>query len=178
MVHIMVDIETLGRRPGCKVLSIGAVVFDKNGLKDTVYVIIDRDNQGTLHEDPATLEWWQTQHDMLQDLESNNRSQRLDTALKQFNDFIAQSKLKYNDPNLCLWGNGPEFDNAILQVACAEMNIAPSWIHSDNRCYRTLKKMVPELKINRVGTLHNALDDANSQALHAIEILNRLNVWE
>lgn len=177
MLNIMLDIETLGRRPGCKVLSIGAVVFNRNGLHLDFYVEVDRNNQGTLHEDPATLEWWETQNGLLDKLTNGDNRHNLNDALGLFNTFIEQSKHTLGESELCLWGNGPEFDNAILQVACAEMGITPNWIHSDNRCYRTLKKIVPNLKITRVGTLHNALDDAKSQALHAIEIMNILNTW-
>ena len=37
MIHVMCDLETLGRRPGCKLLSIGAVVFGPKGLGAEFY---------------------------------------------------------------------------------------------------------------------------------------------
>jgi inhibitor of KinA sporulation pathway (predicted exonuclease) len=52
------------------------------------------------------------------------------------------------------------------------------WKFYNNRCYRTLKNL-PAAKgttIDRgTGTHHNALDDAVSQAKHAVQILKRMD---
>ena len=41
--------------------------------------------------------------------------------------------------------------------------------------YRTLKNLLPYIEMERVGEHHNALDDAKSQALHAIKLLKELH---
>lgn len=52
---VMVDLETLGTRPGCKILSIGAVEFgvgpdyNEDGLGAEFYVEVQRAHQGNLH---------------------------------------------------------------------------------------------------------------------------------
>ena len=60
MQNVMIDLETLGRRAGCAILSIGAVAFDlKQGLGEEMYVVVNRQscNAAELHEDLSTLDW-------------------------------------------------------------------------------------------------------------------------
>ena len=58
---MMFDVETLGRRAGCVILSIGAVRFDIDSktISDEFYVTIDAADSKSygLHTDPETLEW-------------------------------------------------------------------------------------------------------------------------
>ena len=44
MEHCMVDLETLGKRAGCPILSIGAVFFDpvEKQLGEEFYVVVNR----------------------------------------------------------------------------------------------------------------------------------------
>ena len=46
--HAMTDLETLGKAPGCKILSIGAVMFNESGVGRPFYAAINRDVQGSL----------------------------------------------------------------------------------------------------------------------------------
>jgi exodeoxyribonuclease VIII len=74
-------------------------------------------------------------------------------------------------PNDCkLWGNGASFDNAILANAYAALKMEQPWAFWNDRCYRTIKAMHPKQKQQHLGTHHNALDDAISQAEHLIAI--------
>jgi DNA polymerase III epsilon subunit-like protein len=41
MSDVMIDLETLGRRPGCAILSIGAVEFGPAGLGRELYIVLD-----------------------------------------------------------------------------------------------------------------------------------------
>jgi len=74
-----------------------------------------------------------------------------------------------------VWGNGSNFDNVILEHTYRLLNIKLAWKNQNDRCFRTLKKIYPEMKIERCGTYHNALDDAITQAKHAIKIYGRIN---
>jgi hypothetical protein len=64
MINVMVDIETLGTEPGCVVLSIGAVAFDKEmGFVEDFYEVIntvDSFSEGLTY-DNDTLAWWKKQ---------------------------------------------------------------------------------------------------------------------
>jgi DNA polymerase III epsilon subunit-like protein len=184
--HVMVDLETLGTLPGCRILSIGAVFFSQDGLGQEFYREAQINYQGDLVVEEATLGWWQSRPAEVRDrlFEGQNDKPVLRTVLEQFNawldsyadrDVIDQ---KIGHLRLGLWGNGADFDNAILQVAFDRVcESGPAWPFWSNRCYRTLKNLAPSIKMVRQGNHHNALDDAKSQALHAAELLNYLNAW-
>jgi 3' exoribonuclease, RNase T-like len=179
MTNVMVDLETLGNKPGCKIMSIGAVVFGPSGLGAEFYMKVQRHHQGLLIEDPDTMAWWSNQAPEAKAEIFGSDEERgampLGFALNEFNEFLERVSKRdakgILDTNL--WGNGSDFDNAILQVALAATDLEPSWKFWNNRCYRTLKSMYPGIKMNRAGTHHNALDDAKSQAEHAVRILYR-----
>jgi hypothetical protein len=73
-----------------------------------------------------------------------------------------------------VWGNGAAFGNVILRSAYAACGLLPPWEFWNDRCYRTLKNLRPDIKLERSGTHHNALDDAITQAEHAVVILSAL----
>jgi len=45
------------------------------------------------------------------------------------------------------------------------------WYFWNDRCYRTMKSLYPQIPMERDGVHHNALDDAISQARHLMAIL-------
>lgn len=173
--RIMVDLETLGKRAGCAILSIGAVTFSaETGIVGTpFYMVVNASSCALygLHSDPETLAWWDAQSDeakrVLRYAEDYETSASIKFALAQFNEYVSQ----FDNPEI--WGNGSDFDNAILIAAMAQYGIEPAWKFWNNRCFRTLKNMYPEIKMDRHGTYHNALDDAITQAKHAMAILKQ-----
>jgi hypothetical protein len=176
MTDVMIDLETLGQRAGCAILSIGAVAFDHKTkqLGAECYVVVNRAScrEHGLHEDAGTLAWWAKQADaakaVLQQAESGVK---LPKALAQLTSFLSQFERK----GLKVWGNGSDFDNAILTACYAAVGQPLPWDFWHNRCYRTLKALRPELKLQRQGTYHNALDDAKTQAQHAMQLLEALH---
>jgi len=172
--RVMVDLETLGRGAGCVILSIGAVVFDEvtGELGHTFYTSISRASclAAGLTEDESTVTWWSRQapeaQQALRDAESLE-APSLTNALMEFAAF-----LNINDE---VWGNGSDFDNVILAAAYSATGMILPWKFWNNRCYRTLKNLRPEIKLERIGTHHNALDDAKTQAAHAIQLLRALS---
>lgn len=171
MKHIMVDLETLGTVPGCTILSIGAVFFDKDqGLGEEFYRVISRVDCALigLEEDPSTINWWDRQS-------AEARTVLIEAALdgqssmgQVLTDFTAYIK---RDTKVKVWGNGADFDNAILAVAYRAVNQRQGWTAYNGRCYRTVKNLLPGPELVRSGTYHNALDDAKTQALHLIGIM-------
>lgn len=179
MKDIMLDLETLGTKPGCVVLSIGAIAFDaKHGeLGDEFYEVIGIRSceRAGLKIDPKTQSWWQRQSDDAKQvllLAGEELASSLARVLGRFDLFLAkQSPLD----ELQVWGNGSDFDQPILQACYTAIYSEAPWSYWNNRCYRTLKSFTPDLKIVRArGTHHNALDDARAQALHAISIYEKL----
>ena len=177
-INVMVDLETLGTRPGCKVMSIGAVVFSPEGVSDTqrFNAIISRHAQPpSLHEDVATLMWWSQQSKEAKDrlFGDNVAAHAMPYVLADFSLW-----LKNLGGEVLVWGNGADFDNPILSTAYNACHIAQPWGSWNGRCYRTLKNLRPEIKLVRSGLHHDALDDAISQATHAVNILNAISGWE
>ena len=180
MKDIMVDLETLGTVPGCGVLSIGAVAFDpysdSEELGDKFYLVVDRRScaKAGLKEDPDTLAWWHRQspaaQQVLSDAQDPKVAKQLTVALGDFNKFLPSGAR--------VWGNGADFDNPILACAYAAVGLKQGWAPYNGRCYRTLKGLpgARNVPFERVGTYHNALDDAVSQALHAVRVFKALNL--
>lgn len=167
--NTMVDLETLGRRAGCSILSIGATYFDEAGVEGEFYAVVSQESceKAGLHTDPETLAWWEEQSPEAREvLEiSKNSGMLLADALDLFGVFMKGTKV---------WGNGSDFDNAILYACYAAVGKEVPWKFWDSRCYRTLKGLFPSVKLVRQGTYHNALSDAISQATHASEILRAM----
>lgn len=180
--HVMVDLETLGTRPGCRILSIGAVVMLKSIEIPTTsiefYRELDPNDQPGLTVDPATWAWWQEQDPAARDrLFATGGKPGLLPGLKEFGLWLSSVSASYKDqPQVCIWGNGADFDNAILQVAFAAAGLPQPWPFWNNRCYRTLKNLRPDLPAVRQGVHHNALDDARTQAFHALKLFDALQV--
>ena len=171
--HIMIDLETLGTRPGSVILSIGAVVFDlKTGkLEAEFYKNIDRASceKVGLTTDNATVEWWEKQSPEAKAALEPDQVKLLD-ALAAFTDWFARVGGE------CVWGHGATFDLVLLAEAYRAERVPPPWKFWNERCCRTvlaLGNRTPDK--TRFGLHHNALDDAKSQAM-AVAAALRLGV--
>lgn len=173
--HVMVDLETLGRRAGCQVLSLGAVFFGPDGLGDEFYRNLKLEEQADmgLTTDEDTVKWWSRQSPEARAALEVDRVHPT-RALIDFGDW-----LKARSPEPRFWGNGASFDEPILIAAHEALKVSVSWKYRNSRCFRTLKELHKNVpwKGDR-GVAHHALDDAKSQALHAVKILNSIpNGW-
>lgn len=173
--HIMLDIETAATDSNAAILSIGACRFSEAGIDDTFHIGIktkDSQREG-FSVDIETLLWWMDQTKEAQD--SWRRLENRTTVAGALHEFSRWVNLR-NLP-ACMWGNGSDFDCVVLGNAYSRMSIGRPWSYSRNRCYRTIKNMATDIKMQRVGTHHSAVDDAVSQAEHLITILERKE-WE
>lgn len=165
---IMLDLETMGNDSKSAIIAIGAVAFNDNNVVDKFYTQINLTssmrNGGFV--DGSTVMWWLKQSDEARAaFADNDNAPHLQSALLEFGNW-------YNKVNGGeVWGNGAMFDNSILSSAYKNCGFEQPWKLWDDMCYRTVKNMNKHIKLNRVGTYHNAVDDAESQALHLIEIL-------
>lgn len=163
---VMVDIETLGTRPGDVVLSIGAVWFSvEEGIKSTFHVSIDPESSKAagMRAQKSTLEWWEKQSEAARQAAFGGEFS-LQSALKQFSMWLPQGD------TTTVWGNGANFDNALLNAAYRAAKMDQPWTFWNDRCYRTMSSMFTKTRVERVGTGHNALDDATTQALRLIQM--------
>jgi hypothetical protein len=175
----MLDLETLGTRAGGKILQIAAVRFDANGLHEEFDVVIDRWSQGTLTEDLKTRAWW-AQQDPAVHAKVFGGQVPINAALRQFDQWLRSIAPERPDKpgtyDVKLWGNGADFDNVYLLGAYSVIwpDATVCWSFRGHRCFRTLKSLKPDLPLERVGAHHDALDDAKTQALHAIKVYKAL----
>lgn len=171
MRHVMVDLETLGTTPGCCLLSIGACAFDPAAGElhtDTFYTAILQDGQeeNGLHVSASTEAWWAKQSPEARKVFTDPTAIFLPMALTAFNVWL----LRVAGPDALVYGNGADFDNPVMSVAYKVADVPQGWKAYNGRCYRTLKALLPAVKLVRTGTHHNALGDAQSQAEHLCRI--------
>lgn len=178
MTHIMVDLESLSTQPTARIVSIGAVKFDRErGVYDRYYQAVFApeinpfmqshvDDDG-FHLSNDTITWWLKQDAAARAVFTDHFSVNIDTALKTFNQWALADSLT---EEVRMWGNGASFDNVILSEAYRIRNLERPWMFWNDRCYRTVKALHPDIPLERSGTHHNALDDAESQALHLLNM--------
>lgn len=173
MTHIMLDIETLGTKPGCVVLSIGAVSFNPaaaSAPQGTFYAEIDifSSLMAGLTIDPQTVEFWQKQ----------TKEKRTQTIFANpiniyaaFNTFIDWVQMQSPDEkNRFVWANSPSFDCLILETALLRCEMEWPWTFRDLTDCRTAYRMA-KLDISSIAPskeAHHALADAEYQvrAIH------------
>ena len=177
VVHIMIDIETLGKTPGSVILSIGSVVFDiktgdpVEGEKSCFYDVIDLESSlhAGLEVDASTLLWWMSDDQqearslLLEELNDENASD-IHEVLADLESFIE----KWSEGcDKIIWANPPTFDLMILESAYDILYMDVPWNHYEMMDLRTLKKLYtgpkPKFEIAE-GVKHNALYDAKLQA--------------
>ena len=169
MTQVMVDLETLGNNSTAVIIAIGAVEFDpKSGeLGREFYRVVDGQScvDAGLKMDVSTVMWWM-QQDIAARAAFQTKGVPIVAALGDLAEWLPEEA--------CMWGNGATFDNVILSNAYRAVSLKQPWPFWGDRCYRTLKNLRPDVKFVREGTYHNALDDAKSQARHAIALINAL----
>lgn len=174
--HVMLDIETLGTRPGCAVLSIGAVEFDPrgDGERNSLYCDIDAVDcqRFGLAIDADTVKWWMQQPDKAR-MAAVNGGSTLPAALGHLSAWLhPMTKLR-------LWTNGINFDLPILEAAYRACGITVPWSYRDGRDVRTLMELAG-LTPADVPTIeglveHNALHDCLWQVKAVQMAFRRLN---
>lgn len=164
-----IDLETLDTKPTSAILSIGAVQFDRDSGKIGIryYASINPDEAiaaGTVSG--GTLTWWMQQSDKAKQVFSEKGKVPLGGhggALATLASHLRST------PGPRVWGDGSSFDIAILEHAFARVGGALEipWKFWDIRDMRTT---VDDAGIDlglvpRAGTHHNAVDDAEFQAI-------------
>lgn len=178
MPDCMLDLETLGTRPGCAILSIGAVVFDRYSgtLGAEFYTVVNRKScqKHGLFEEASTLQWWDKQSEEARKViaEADTAQNGLAGALIMLTGFLQ----KLGKRDLLVWGCGSDFDIGILTHCYATVKQPLPWMFWNSRCLRTLRDVAPPShEPNRKnGVAHSAIDDARNQAEEAIRIFKAL----
>lgn len=172
MRDIMIDIETLGTMPGSVILSIGAVTFDAETgeFGEEFYTSIDAQSaiDVGLTMDVSTLKWWMEQSADARTAAFSGTN-TLSEAIFDLGLFVRAA-----EPSR-VWAKPPSFDLVLLEAAYRACAIAPPWHYRTPRDCRTLFDITGATQPD-VGTAHNALDDAKSQAFGVIEAYRLLGL--
>lgn len=171
-VHCMLDLETLGTGSDSAIVSIGAVLFSiKEGIIDRIQTPINFDSviKNGFSVTGNTIKWWLEQSEEARKELTKEEGVDIHLALGTFTNFLKG----YED--VLVWGNGATFDNVILKNAYTKLGYKIPWSYRGDMCYRTIRQMYPQVSYKRVGVYHKAVDDAETQALHLIEILKYIN---
>ena len=169
MTSVMLDLETMGNGPTAAIIAIGAVEFDLQAktLGREFYEVVDLDSAmkagGTV--DASTILWWMQQSDAAR-AAFKRPGIDIDLALRLFAGFALEC-----GASVAVWGNGAAFDNVVLRSAYQRLDLTPPWSFRNDRCFRTVKAMCPQIDWAYQGTAHNALDDAKSQAIYLMEVV-------
>lgn len=164
MRDAMIDLETLGLRPGCAVLSIGVRQFDptSDAIGAAFYAKITRESceKAGLHVEPETVRWWDQQSAAARD-EAFSGGEPLEKVAK---DFVAF----WRDYSLVRpWSQGANYDQPLWEAALRAAGVSCPYKFWDSRCTRTAYGMagLNTKTVPRKGTHHKAIDDCDHQIL-------------
>lgn len=171
MNDIMIDLETMGHGPDAAIVAIGAVAIgrDTRTLGERFYAVVDLASsvEAGGQMDPKTVLWWMRQGADAREAIAEPGEPIAD-VLARFSAWVAGMSVA---ETARIWGCGADFDNVILASAYRRCGMTPPWSYWNNRCYRTMRAEHTDISQTRTGTKHNALDDAETQARHLLEIL-------
>lgn len=179
-IHIVLDLETMGTKQDAAIIEIGMVIFDHTGSDGSAHVYKDVSLSISLESamkyggttDGGTITWWMDP-DRSEARDNWALSAKL-ASTRALND-VACLIRDYStiQPLPLIWGNGVNFDNAILKSAYERLDVKVPWGYRQDADFRTLKLLykdvVPEPAF--VGTPHIALDDARHEAVWLSSIL-------
>jgi hypothetical protein len=174
--HLMLDLETMGNRAGCAIVSIGAVEFNletgKLGREFYERVYLQSCLDAGLFVQGGTIYWWLGQSEAARK-QICMPSENLSNVLEKFKSFTACLG------DFCLWGNGARFDIGILEAAYHAIGrgeVLP-WKFRNERDVRTLVAFAPSIKENYpfTGVEHNPIDDCKHQIAYSHAIWRYFN---
>ncbi|MDV1444815.1 3'-5' exoribonuclease [Klebsiella variicola subsp. variicola] len=182
-VHVMVDLETMGKKNNAPIVAIGAVVFDPatGSIGESFYKVVCLEssvNWGAVI-DPSTVIWWLKQSSEARSAIVNDDAIPLQDALLQFREFVSDN-VAGGSKKAQVWGNGASFDNSILRSSYDCIAEDYPWEYWNDRDVRTMVELghainyEPQKAIPFEGERHNALADAIHQARYVSAIWQRL----
>lgn len=170
--HIMIDIEALGRRPGCAVIEFAAVAFcPETGRIGQVFDALIRPGMPFTAE-IETLAWHL-------DKGTWPRPESKDISARPIDEVLHDFKSWANDLGTveAFWSWGSTYDFPILTHAFDVMGTDGPWEYYQCRCARTVWNCVfPGQR--PAPRPHSALADAVAAAHDLMAALSRVNLQE
>lgn len=203
--NYVVDIETMSTEPNAVIMSIGIVqiLWDnfaqrfclskmQVGHRGIFYLIANAPEQiaSGRHVSPETMVWWAQQDPKAQEVVGKSMlceftSGIICASLRRV--FTAPTgRLNISEPvtstdaerrkRACVWGRGPNFDNAILNSYITQYaDKQRMWSFRNDRCLRTADIKGVSHEFERPNELpHHALHDAYYEANRLCQVANDL----
>lgn len=193
---VMLDFETLGLGSNAVLLSLGAVHFCPvtGEIYSKFYAAMDPRTQHGRDIDPSTVVWWLKQDPAARakitdavaaaDVVEEGFDEDADPAYVDETHAVAAHSIQSVARGFLLWvesiGDDIEvWTNGAVDHAWLESMMTYSGYKNpikfwNQRDYRTMKALYPQVALERTGQLHNALDDAISQAKHLAAIFDHI----
>lgn len=177
MINVMIDLETVSLRNDAAIISIGAVVFniEEQSLGKEFYQNIELSSclRMGLSREQGAIDWWAKDENK----EARNRltydAIHIRDALSRFSNFC-----NVDATEIVPWANGAPFDLVILKNAYTACGMSLPWKFFNESCYRTFKRVYPQVPRPPQTMKHHALEDAKYQARHLMTILSSLTLKE
>lgn len=183
MIDIIIDLETLGTRPGCIILEIGACAIDGRTGEITANFSRRLDEVFWRWVEPLnddmnkTIDWWhgpetvETYYRLLKRHREGLcplKPRDPKVALAAFASWFQGKTGNGPGREVRIWANGPSFDIAILQAAYDRYGVDRPWTCWQERCVRTALELANYERgsvpwVER-GPRHRALNDARHEA--------------
>ena len=155
MIHVVLDIETMGLAPGSAVMSIGAV-----SLGGSEFSVVIEGPSGSAST--STARWWMRQREEVRDSIQGGVVET--EALRAFAEWLGTLRAIHGGV-LRLWGS-EDFDTVILAAAYARNGIDRPWHYQEPRGLRTILEArgVDEDALPWEGIEHIAIECARHAA--------------
>lgn len=187
MYLIVVDLETMGTKPGCVVTEVGAVAIDVAGVKTLSLSFNETmdyasSKRAGFKADKKTIDWWAEQLGI--DAYGNRKiyeshfvekwrnTRSIKKSIAEFNEFYRQVvEAAGDEKRVFLVGNDIDFDKSILEHYYLATNTPIPWHYRAWLSLPTFVWMVDYLTGVNVKdevreywkTSHTALDDARQE---------------
>ena len=168
--HVMVDIETMGTGHDAAIVSIGACAFDINDPDSDITetfsarITLQSNARAGRKFEAGTIEWWLKQSQEAQAGLFKEPISSLRSAVTEFRMWVDNLQPKAHR----IWAKDPDFDVVLLRHAFDQVGQMWPFSYWMSRSVRTIIETAypdgdpPNM---RVGTHHDASDDAITQAL-------------
>jgi hypothetical protein len=162
---LMLDIETSGQNPGCRVMTLGAAGFSANGEYCEFYRRFDpvKLREAGFTDDVSTMDWWrkQTKEAFTEAFGGEDDPKE---GIAAFKLFCYEHFKMQNGDGFQVWCCGLDFDFPILKEFLRHYGHHFPWKFYDQYDYRTLKKLFPKIRLcENNQEAHNAIEDARAQ---------------
>lgn len=194
MAFVMYDFETMGQSPDTAVISLGGVMFNRDGILGKKYWVFDWENQPGRTVDPSTKAWWDRQSIEAKQVFLTPKEKRISLEAfiadnDQWIEGICFELGESRNPKTGQWkelkpmSNGANFDLVILEdIYRKHHKLGRDGIPFafwNTWCFRTLdhlfkiKEAMPKNAVGQNIMKHNALADAIWQTNCVLEFWKR-----